>query len=185
MSNEFDVVVIGGGPVGLWLACELALAKVKVLVLERRTERVTQSRALTIHGRSQRVAVAGRSNGQALANGLVVRRGAHDIAELLPHTSNGGHNETENSRGTVQLLNTSDGCLDGRISGRDFRQGAQQCLLATRHGIEGRGRYPRQGGDIVHFGRKITALAEQPTRRPHDRLPRCLRILLAAAHSDG
>jgi len=40
VSNEFDVVVIGGGPVGLWLACELALAKVKVLVLERRTERV-------------------------------------------------------------------------------------------------------------------------------------------------
>jgi 2-polyprenyl-6-methoxyphenol hydroxylase-like FAD-dependent oxidoreductase len=55
MSNEFDVVVIGGGPVGLWLACELALAKVKVLVLERRTERVTQSRALTIHGRTLEV----------------------------------------------------------------------------------------------------------------------------------
>lgn len=55
MSNEFDVVVIGGGPVGLWLACELALAKVKVIVLERRTERVTQSRALTVHGRTLEV----------------------------------------------------------------------------------------------------------------------------------
>jgi len=55
MSNEFAVVVIGGGPVGLWLACELALAKVKVLVLERRIERVTQSRALTIHGRTLEV----------------------------------------------------------------------------------------------------------------------------------
>src|ERR1700738_4360742 len=55
MSNEFDVVVIGGGPVGLWLACELALAKVKVLVLERRAERVTQSRALTLHGRTLEV----------------------------------------------------------------------------------------------------------------------------------
>ena len=55
MSNEFDVVVIGGGPVGLWLACELALAKVKVLVLERRAERLTQSRALTIHGRTLEV----------------------------------------------------------------------------------------------------------------------------------
>src|SRR3981189_20118 len=55
MSNEFDVVVIGGGPVGLWLACELALAKVKVVVLERRTERVLQSRALAIHGRTLEV----------------------------------------------------------------------------------------------------------------------------------
>jgi 2-polyprenyl-6-methoxyphenol hydroxylase-like FAD-dependent oxidoreductase len=55
LSNEFDVVVIGGGPVGLWLACELALVKVKVLVLERRIERVTQSRALTIHGRTLEV----------------------------------------------------------------------------------------------------------------------------------
>src|SRR6202035_3427250 len=62
---------------------------------------------------------------------------------------------------------------------------AQQPLLAARHRIDGRGRYPCQGGDIVHFGRKITALAEQLTCRLHDRLPRCLRILLAAAHSDG
>jgi 2-polyprenyl-6-methoxyphenol hydroxylase-like FAD-dependent oxidoreductase len=55
VRSEFDVVVVGGGPVGLWLACELALARVKVLVLERRTERVTQSRALTIHGRTLEV----------------------------------------------------------------------------------------------------------------------------------
>jgi choline dehydrogenase-like flavoprotein len=55
MDNEFDVVVVGGGPVGLWLAGELALAKVKVVVLERRTERVAQSRALAIHGRTLEV----------------------------------------------------------------------------------------------------------------------------------
>jgi len=39
MREDFEVVIVGGGPVGLWLACELALAKVKVVVLERRTSR--------------------------------------------------------------------------------------------------------------------------------------------------
>ena len=55
MSNEFDVLVVGAGPVGLWVACELALAKVNVAVLERRAEPVTQSRALAIQGRTLEV----------------------------------------------------------------------------------------------------------------------------------
>jgi 2-polyprenyl-6-methoxyphenol hydroxylase-like FAD-dependent oxidoreductase len=54
-SDEFDVVVVGGGPVGLWLAAELALANVKVTVLERRLKRVSQSRALAIQGRTLEV----------------------------------------------------------------------------------------------------------------------------------
>ncbi|WP_188190205.1 FAD-dependent monooxygenase [Nonomuraea sp. SYSU D8015] len=36
MANYFEVVVAGGGPVGLMLACELRSAGVSVLVLERR-----------------------------------------------------------------------------------------------------------------------------------------------------
>ena len=55
MSNEFDVLVVGAGPVGLWVACELALANVNVAVLERRAESVTQSRALAIQGRTLEV----------------------------------------------------------------------------------------------------------------------------------
>lgn len=52
MQNLHEVIIVGAGPVGLWLACELRLAGVNVLVIERRTERSQQSRALTIHGRS-------------------------------------------------------------------------------------------------------------------------------------
>ena len=42
-----DVVVVGGGPSGLTVASELALAGVDVVVLERRTSPV-QSRAGTV-----------------------------------------------------------------------------------------------------------------------------------------
>ncbi|MGF6888166.1 2-polyprenyl-6-methoxyphenol hydroxylase-like FAD-dependent oxidoreductase [Nocardia sp. GAS34] len=38
MTETFDVVVVGAGPVGLMLACELRLAGVEVLVVERLTE---------------------------------------------------------------------------------------------------------------------------------------------------
>lgn len=47
-----DIIVVGAGPVGLTLACELRLAGVSVIVLERRAKPVQQSRALTIHGRT-------------------------------------------------------------------------------------------------------------------------------------
>lgn len=55
MKNEHDVVIVGAGPVGLWLACELGLAGVDVALIDRRDEPARQSRALTIHGRTLEV----------------------------------------------------------------------------------------------------------------------------------
>ncbi len=52
MENYYDVAVVGGGPVGLMTACELAIQGVKVVVLERRLNRIKNSRALTLHPRS-------------------------------------------------------------------------------------------------------------------------------------
>ncbi len=51
MSDE-QVIVAGAGPVGLWLACELRLAGVSTLVVERATERSPHSKALGIHPRT-------------------------------------------------------------------------------------------------------------------------------------
>ncbi len=50
--DNYYVAVVGGGPVGLMAACELAIQDVKVVVLERRLDRVRNSRALTLHPRS-------------------------------------------------------------------------------------------------------------------------------------
>ena len=52
MTNHFECIVVGGGPVGTWIACELKRAGIHVAVLERRSTPTRQSRALTIHGRS-------------------------------------------------------------------------------------------------------------------------------------
>ncbi|MFJ9520146.1 FAD-dependent monooxygenase [Kitasatospora sp. NPDC101801] len=49
---EYDVVVAGGGPVGLLLAAELRLAGVRVLVAERLTEPAGHDRAGVLHTRT-------------------------------------------------------------------------------------------------------------------------------------
>ena len=46
-----DVVIAGGGPNGLLMACELALAGVSVVVLERLPERPTEAKANGLVGR--------------------------------------------------------------------------------------------------------------------------------------
>ncbi|MEU7617230.1 FAD-dependent monooxygenase [Micromonospora rifamycinica] len=49
---DADVIVVGAGPTGLMLAGELALAGVRVRVVERRASPQRHSRALTLHPRS-------------------------------------------------------------------------------------------------------------------------------------
>ncbi|MFF3676211.1 rifampin monooxygenase [Streptomyces sp. NPDC002120] len=47
-----DVIVVGAGPTGLMLACELRLARVNVVVLEKLTEPTGQSRGRGMHART-------------------------------------------------------------------------------------------------------------------------------------
>lgn len=49
---DFDVLIVGGGPVGMLLASELRLARVRTTVLERLSERTPHSKAFGLHARS-------------------------------------------------------------------------------------------------------------------------------------
>ncbi|MFE0172360.1 FAD-dependent monooxygenase [Streptomyces sp. NPDC059002] len=72
---EQQVVIAGGGPVGLWLAAELRRGGVTVTVIEERTEIDRRSKALTIHPRTIEV-LASRGVHQAfLDEGLRIPGG--------------------------------------------------------------------------------------------------------------
>lgn len=71
----FDVVIVGGGPTGLFLACELRLAGVRPLVLERRSE---PNQADKAHGLAGQVV-------RLLDNrGLFQRCGGRGVPEPAP-----------------------------------------------------------------------------------------------------
>jgi 2-polyprenyl-6-methoxyphenol hydroxylase-like FAD-dependent oxidoreductase len=54
-AESYEVVVVGGGPTGLLLANELALAGVSTVVLEQLAERSGQSKALNLQPRSAQI----------------------------------------------------------------------------------------------------------------------------------
>ncbi|EHK79420.1 FAD-dependent monooxygenase [Sinorhizobium meliloti CCNWSX0020] len=81
MKDVYDCIVVGGGPVGLWLSCELRLAGLRVVVIERRTQRINQSRALTIHGRTLEVLSLRGIEERFLAVGKPVRSGHYAVLD--------------------------------------------------------------------------------------------------------
>jgi 2-polyprenyl-6-methoxyphenol hydroxylase-like FAD-dependent oxidoreductase len=49
---DFDVLIVGGGPVGMLLASELRISRAEPVVLERLAERTPHSKAFGLHARS-------------------------------------------------------------------------------------------------------------------------------------
>ncbi|GAA2213579.1 FAD-dependent monooxygenase [Nonomuraea monospora] len=70
--TETDVIVVGAGPTGLMLACELALAGVRCRLLERRAEQPNITRAFAVHARTLELLDARGLADDLLAKGVPV-----------------------------------------------------------------------------------------------------------------
>jgi 2-polyprenyl-6-methoxyphenol hydroxylase-like FAD-dependent oxidoreductase len=71
--NSTDVIVVGAGPTGLMLACELALAGVRCRVLDRRAEQPNITRAFAVHARTLELLDARGLADDLLPRGVPVR----------------------------------------------------------------------------------------------------------------
>ncbi|MDG4533903.1 FAD-dependent monooxygenase [Streptomyces sp. AV19] len=69
---DTEVLVVGAGPAGLLLACELALAGVRTLVVDKRARAHRESRALNLHPRSLELLDMRGQAGRFLAAGRTV-----------------------------------------------------------------------------------------------------------------
>ncbi|MFI8260144.1 monooxygenase [Streptomyces sp. NPDC085665] len=129
---DTDVIVVGAGPTGLMLACELALAGVRTRIVERRDAPQPDSRALTLHPRSVE---------------LMDQRGLADRFLALGRTVPGWHFAGLDTR-------LDFGALDSRHGYTLFlAQARTEALLEER---------ARELGVEIHRGREVTGLRQDP-----------------------
>lgn len=69
-----DVIIVGAGPTGLLLACELALAGIRCQVLERRRDQPNITRAFAVHARTLELLDARSLADDLVPRGLPVRQ---------------------------------------------------------------------------------------------------------------
>lgn len=90
MEERHDIAIVGGGPVGLLLACLLRQRGLHVCVLERRSEPTNHSRSVGIHPPGLACLAEAGAADPLLASGIRVRRGyAFGDARLLGKVSFG------------------------------------------------------------------------------------------------
>ncbi len=78
---KYQVVISGGGPAGMWLACELRLANVSTLVVDQTPEIDPHSRALTVHPRTIEILASRGAHEQLLAEGARIPTGHFAILD--------------------------------------------------------------------------------------------------------
>jgi len=68
-----DVVIVGAGPTGLLLACQLTMHGVKFRIFDRSADHTTQSRAITVHARTLEIFDQMGIAEEAVERGEIVR----------------------------------------------------------------------------------------------------------------
>ena len=76
--NEADVLVVGAGPTGLALACQLARFGVRFRIVDKRADRVRESRALAVQARTLEVL-------QSVGLGEVLTRRGRTTTRVMLH----------------------------------------------------------------------------------------------------
>ncbi|MEM7119666.1 MAG: FAD-dependent monooxygenase [Pseudomonadota bacterium] len=72
MTNDIDVLVVGAGPVGLFMACELVRHGAKVRLIESADGPTTLSKALAVHARTMEIFQDIGIAEKAIANGVIL-----------------------------------------------------------------------------------------------------------------
>jgi 2-polyprenyl-6-methoxyphenol hydroxylase-like FAD-dependent oxidoreductase len=106
-----DVVVIGAGPVGLMLVCELRLAGVDVLAVERREGPSRESRAVAFHARTAELFASRGILDRFLATGTIMPTGHF---ALLPTRLDFGQLDTHHGYQVIQPQSRTEEILEGR-----------------------------------------------------------------------
>ena len=75
MTRDAEVIIVGGGPVGLFLGCCLVQAGIEFRVLERRLETVQHSRALGIHPPALEALATVHVAEEMIKRGVQIRQG--------------------------------------------------------------------------------------------------------------
>ena len=204
--NEHEVVIAGGGPAGMMLAAELALAKVDVAIVERRPDHVLAgSRAGGLHSRTIEVlgSARGRRSLPRRGSGGPGRDARHDrprherlpdapslLTRALAEPDRADHGRVDRRAAGADLLRMrGDGVHAGR---RGRRRRARRRRVAAgaisrrlrrrtqRHPQGGGHRLPRTGSDHQQPDRRGRdgrgARARRPPRRERHPWPRPGRL---------
>lgn len=81
-SDDVDVLVVGAGPTGLTLACQLVRFGVRLRIIDKQTDRTRESRALGVQARSLEVL-------QTLGLGDVLVKRGRTTTRLMLHVDRG------------------------------------------------------------------------------------------------